>query len=468
MQQLEYTLRETETELYIENRGLTSSYGIFGAPGSGKTVLMLYLLRQLLELDADDPSRKVGALILDPKAALIEDVRSILDAIGRSDDLIVLNAAELEKRKESVNVIDCDLDPYELARALVLAAQSAGVGASEPFWFGDWENLFSAAIYLMQRQGKNVLTLQELVDAVLTVKRPDPTISDEPPQRPIEKIAKDARHDLEKLSRDERLEPEAAINQIEHFYSQEPDNIASVEVLIRRGYAEFLRMRTARYSATIPKDATRTNFYDRIIDEGKIVLVSVSPADPGLAKVLCTLVKNLFMQSMRSRLDRVRDRTRSLKNFERPVVLACDEYSQVASEIPGQVGDGDFFSIARQQGCMGLLATQSVNVLQASSLKENWKSIFSNFGAKIFMRAVDNETVEEATKLAGETDWYETSLGTSSGGQGFGSSTQRSVKERKALPSHVLTQLIETGQGVVIGSLDGWNPSTYFFDVPGS
>jgi type IV secretory pathway TraG/TraD family ATPase VirD4 len=118
---------------------------------------------------------------------------------------------------------------------------------------------------------------------------------------------------------------------------------------------------------------------------------------------------------------------------------------------------------------MGLLATQSVNVLQASGLKENWKSIFSNFGAKIFMRAVDNETVEEATKLAGETDWYETSVGTSSGAQGAGSSTQTNLKERKALPGHILTQLIETGQGVLIGTLNGRStPSMYFFDIPAS
>jgi type IV secretory pathway TraG/TraD family ATPase VirD4 len=265
----------------------------------------------------------------------------------------------------------------------------------------------------------------------------------------------------------EELRPEAlaAANQIELYYSQEPDNIATVDNLITQAYGDFLRARTRRYSPAIPKDATRTTFYDRIIDDGILVLVSVSPSQPGLAKVLSTLIKNLFMQSVRGRLDRVR--SGRLRNFERPIVLACDEYSQVASEIAGQVGDGDFFSVARQQGCMGLLATQSVNVLQASALKENWKSIFSNFGAKIFMRAVDNETVEEATKLAGETDWYETSLGTSSGGQGSGSSTQTSLKERKALPGHILTQLIETGQGVVIGTLDGrTKPALSFFHVP--
>src|SRR5580765_2071962 len=72
-QELKYRLRETASELYIENHGLTMSYGIFGAPGSGKTYLMLRLLRQIVALNADDAERKAGALILDPKAALIED-----------------------------------------------------------------------------------------------------------------------------------------------------------------------------------------------------------------------------------------------------------------------------------------------------------------------------------------------------------------------------------------------------------
>jgi hypothetical protein len=466
MEELDYLLRETDTDLYIEDRGLTMSYGIFGAPGSGKTHLMLYMLRQLFEIDAEVPTRRFGALILDPKAALIEDVRQLVERVGRSEDLVVINAEELESSDAWVNVIDCDMDSYELARALVLAAQSAGVAASEPYWFGAWQNLFSAAIYLLTWLREDELTLQALLDAVLTVRRVDPLLTDTPPERLVQALVREGRDRLPEVAEETRAEISSILNQVEVFYAQEPDNIATVENLMTLAYGEFLRARTRRYSPKVRSSSSRLSIYDRIIDDGALVLVSVSPADPGLAKVLCTLVKNLFMQSVRSRQDRVR--ARRLLNFERPLVIACDEYSQVASEIPGQVGDGDFFSICRSQGCMGILATQSVNVLQASALKENWKSIFSNFGAKVFMRAVDNETVEEATKLAGETDWYVTSLGTSSGAQGMGSSTQKDHKERKVLPGHILTQLVETGQGAVIGSLDGkGSSSTYFLGVPG-
>src|SRR4051794_39769961 len=172
-QDLELGLRDAGDELFIEGAGLTKSYGIFGAPGSGKTFLMMRLMRQLLALDEDEPERRMGALILDPKASLIDDFRELAATVGRADDLVVLNADELEARNEQVNLIDSDLDPYELARVLVLAARSAGVGASEDFWFGAWQNLFSAAIFLLKWLGENVLTLRELLEAVLIVERPD-------------------------------------------------------------------------------------------------------------------------------------------------------------------------------------------------------------------------------------------------------------------------------------------------------
>ena len=468
MQSLQQSLEPTEEELYIEGDGLALAYGIFGAPGSGKTFLMMRMLRQLLELCRDDPDRKFGMLLLDPKAALIADVTEMAARVRRADDLVVIGGPS----GQDVNIIHCDLDAYELARALVLAAQSAGVGASEPYWFGAWQNLFAAAIQVLQWVGgpdpvsdpAMALTLHDIVSAALTSEDEDGVLG-YPRERGIARQARVARDRLDELDEDARTEMEVALDQIETFYVQKPEDVAVVENLITQAYGAFLRTKTRRYSASIPNAGDAPNLYDRVMEDGTLVLVSISPSEPGLAKVLCTLVKNLFMQSVRSRFDRVR--AGRLHNCKRLVLIGCDEYSQVASEVPGQVGDGDFFSIARAAGCMGILATQSVNVLQATSLKENWRSVFSNFSAKIFMRAVDNETVEEATKLAGETDWYVTSQGTSSGAQGVGSSTNRELRERKGLPATVLTQLICTGQGVIVGSLDGHStPATYFLAVP--
>jgi TraM recognition site of TraD and TraG len=474
MQPLEWSLAPTDSELHIEDQGLTTSFGIFGAPGSGKTHLLLHLLRQALALNPDSPEQRFGGLILDPKSALIDDVRSIAESAGRRDDLVVINTEELENRNEQVNVIDCGLEEYELGTSLVLAAQSAGVGASEPFWFGSWRNLFGAAVYLLNKFGdpllgtKQVVTLRQLADSVLTIEPGDAIAAG---GRPIQILARRARHQLDELPNvDDREDALRAINQVEAYFQQDSKAVETPLTLASTAYGAFQRSRYRRFSPHQPQhDADRQpTLYDQIIDDGKIVLVSMSPAEAGTAKVLCTLIKVLFQHSVLSRLARVR--AGKLRNFTRPLLLACDEYAEVASEVPGEpMGDGHFFSQARQNACMGLIATQSVNVLQASSLKENWRSVFSTLGTKIFLRLADNQTAEEAVKLVGDTDWYLTSLGTSRSKEGFGWSTQRDMRERKGLPSHVLTQTLAQGQAVVHGSLDGRGRSgTWFVQVSGN
>jgi TraM recognition site of TraD and TraG len=470
MQRLVHSLANTDGSVFIEDDGLCASYGIFGAPGSGKTHLLLYLLRQILALHKDDPDLKFGGLILDPKGALIDDVRKIVNMAGRNDDdLIILNTDEL-KHREPVNVIHSALEPYELGQQLVLAAQSAGVSTSDPYWTLAWGNLFGAALYLLSL-GNEAVTLKKLLDGVLTLESDDSLSSSKPERRirSIQRLARQQGKNLENLRPEERQDAKNALNQIESFFGQENENITTIEAIVTRAYSPFQRSRYNCYSREESKVLAerRPNFYDQIIEDGKLVLVSLSPAEPAMAKTLCILVKCLFQRSVLSRLERVR--AHRLRNFKRPVMIACDEYSQIASEVPGQpMGDGDFFSQSRQNGCMGLLATQSVNVLQASSLKEAWRSVFSNFGAKIFMRLVDNETAEEATKLAGEGDWYLTSQGTSRGKEGLGSSTQKELRERKSLPTSVLTQVFQKGDAVVLGSLDGSKEKSFtrFVHVP--
>jgi hypothetical protein len=465
VQELSWTLDEVDGDQYIEHDGLVASYGIFGAPRSGKTHLLMHLFRQLMALHADDADRRFGGIVVDPKAALIKEVADTMEAAGRRDDLVVLNPAELVRLDAPVNVIDAGLSPDELGRVLILAAQSAGVGASEPFWFGAWKNLFTAALPVLDWVGLEVTSLASLMETVLVV---EPSGEGGTPERRIQRIARDARLRLDELDAGRRRDMTMALDQIDGFYRQEADNVATVESLMTTAYGGFRQSAWLPFSARMLKvpGQRRTTFYDQIIDDGKVVLVSIAPSEAGMAKVLCTLIKVLFQRTLLSRLERVR--LGSLRNFERPVLFLCDEYSDVASEVPGEpAGDGYFFSLCRQFGCMGLVATQSVNMLQASSLNENWKSVFSNFAAKVFMRLGDNETAEEANKLAGESDWYVTSAGTSQQKDGTGSSSNTELRERKALPTAILTEVIARRQAAVIGSLDGGDdPGLWFVRVP--
>jgi hypothetical protein len=466
-QQLDWSLAPTDDHVQITDDGLAQSYFIFGGPGSGKTYMLEYLLKQIFALDASDADRKAGALILDPKAALVGEIRELLALVGREADLVVLNAGQLEAEGREVNLLDAGIDPSELGEMLVLVAQASGVGASEPFWFGSWSTLFAGALPLLAwLESERIMTMRSVMTAVLDVVGTDDRGR---PVRRIQQLAAEGRDRLDELDEDHRTDMDLAIDDVEGFYRQEEDNIATVETLMRDAFSGFLRTKWKRFSYGAPNlpDVQRSTFYDAIIDEGKIVLVSVEAEDATMAKVICTLVKVLFQRSVISRLSRVR--AGRLKNFERIVVLAVDEYGQVASEVPGSpVGDGSFFSLCRQNGAIGIVAAQSVNLLKTSSLKDNWPAVVSNTAAKFFMRLGDSETAEEATKLAGEADWYLTSRSTSQQKDGASMSHGTELRERKSLPASVLTQLFTKGQGAVIGSTDGkaTADTVRFFQVP--
>jgi hypothetical protein len=463
-QPLDWKLEKTGGDLCLADAKLMQPYGIFGASGSGKTHLMRHLLRQVFAHCPDDPERRFGGLILDPKAAMIDTIQDIMRVAGRDKDLVILENGELEKNG-SVNIIDCALDPFELAAALVLAGQSAGATATEPFWFGSWKNLFAGTVPLLDWLAEEPLTLRLVAQNVLLGQTgPDGRF-----EAPIQELARQAAYHLDDLEDGRRADMELAISLIEKFFAQDPKERGVVQSLITTAYGGFLRSRWAAYSGGKSNGTQGRSLYDSIIEDGKVILVSVSPFDTDMARIICTVVKCLFQKTVLGRL--ARKRSGQLGNYARPLLLACDEYSDVASEVPGQaMGDAHFFANARQYGCMSLMATQSISRLEASSLKETWRAVVSSFaGGKIFMRLADNESAEEATKLAGEIDWYLTSLGTSQQKDGLGSSTNKELRERKSLPSAILTQMLATGQGVFIGALDGGTgskPRTFFFEVP--
>src|SRR5262249_7808196 len=135
-----WTLQVTNRDLSVREAGCSNSYGIFGAPGTGKTHLMLRLFRSLLDYALDCPEKRFGGLILDPKGSIIDDLSMMLEGHPREKDLVIIDGSSTQR---PVNVIGCSLRTRELAKTLVLAAQSSGVTAKEPFWFLAWTNLFA-------------------------------------------------------------------------------------------------------------------------------------------------------------------------------------------------------------------------------------------------------------------------------------------------------------------------------------
>jgi hypothetical protein len=453
-----WTFETTDDVVAIEHAGCSNSYCLFGAPGTGKTHLVRKALRDLIDYAPDRPEKKFGGLILDPKGSLVDDVCAMLEGHPRQHDLILIDGSRFQP---PINVISCRIRTRELARSLVLAAQSSGVTAREPFWFIAWTNLFGAAMTLLEFFEMRELTLGRIVQSLM------PDVSG---RREIERIAEQA--ELNAASRAavcaeffaDRTASEIesdihhAAGEIRSFYRAKQDYIATVEAFLINAYGEFRGKRCEPFSpgprSLGDPELRGQTLYDSVLEEGKIVVVSLPPSEPVLAKTLCTLIKCLFQQTVIGRKRRYRDL--ELNNWERVVFLLCDEYSEIASEVPGQpMGDGRFFALARENGCLGLLATQSIHVLENSSLREAWRSIFSNLAAKIFMGAADVETARLASELAGKHDWQIHTPTLSRSGDGFTFSIQKDLREREQIPAHLLTQMLQLGEAIIIGSLNG-------------
>ena len=135
------TLAESPTPewLTIPERGLYTGVAIFGAVGSGKTSACMHpFAHQLLSWHADDPDRRVAALVLEVKGDFCHDIRRMLTELGRADDYIELS---LDGRLTWNPLSATWLDAYSLAYTVAsLLNQLFGKG-KEPFWQQAYTNL---------------------------------------------------------------------------------------------------------------------------------------------------------------------------------------------------------------------------------------------------------------------------------------------------------------------------------------
>lgn len=466
-------------DLSIEGDGLTQSYGIFGGPGSGKTNLLKHLLAQVVQTpfaigdppkpDQPDVRQKLmfGGLILDPKGVLLEDVLTVME--GRIDDLIVINDAYMRESGKAENIIHSFLRPLSLGSALAMAAQSAGVSASEPFWLNELQRIFGAALDVLSLYQSTVPTLADLVELLLGVRN---TI-DGPKSAlycTLQVMDEEYRTNRSSISPEQYKNFTISSGILRRFDSYAKDDKLVLESFIEQCYGLFRRSEYEIFCKRLSKNESPKSIYDQVIEDGKVILVSLSKQNLAISRLLCTLVKVLFQQTIITRLDR-KYRLKAdgwLNDIGRPVFFLADEYSDVATELPGQpMGDSLFFSQSRQFGCLGLIATQSIHMLENSPLGRGWKAIYSNFTAKIFQRVGDPETATEASDLAGVTEYDFESYDRSFSHDGTSRSQRWDIRDRRELPIRVLTRGLNVGEAVVIGSLQGGNrPGVRFVRIP--
>ena len=156
-------------EVTLSGAGLNQLYVCFGAPGTGKSYLLLRILKQMLLGDWAPPW---GGLLLDPKQTLIADVgklkREIEEEGGKlpADRFHTIGPHEASTNLLCGKMGQSRLGPYDLGVALALAAQSAGISAKEPFWLNEMKRIFGAGLNLLELLGEPQ-TLNRLAELLL-------------------------------------------------------------------------------------------------------------------------------------------------------------------------------------------------------------------------------------------------------------------------------------------------------------
>ncbi len=146
--------------LTIPERGLYTGVAIFGAVGSGKTSACMHpFARQLLSWHADNPERRVAALVLEVKGDFCHDIRRMLTELDRGGDYIELS---LDGRLTWNPLSATWLDAYSLAYTVAsLLNQLFGKG-KEPFWQQAYTNLVRWIIELHRVLPGGWVTLQDV------------------------------------------------------------------------------------------------------------------------------------------------------------------------------------------------------------------------------------------------------------------------------------------------------------------
>lgn len=452
----DYQLESTDEDVFFIDKGLNQSYGIFGSPGCGKTYLLMFLLKQIIEFGNDD-NDKFGGLIIDPKAALIDDIKKMMEDsknrahLNRQNDLIIINDYEmLEGNEPWLNILDCGMEAMDLGKALAIATQSAGVKAVEKFWPNEIGQILGATIRILEFELQKRPTLNDIITALL---KPETPVDNNKYHdaliwvciKKIEPLLADADPDL-------KIDVEHAIDLLEKYSKLERDKLV-IDSFIEHAYGIFRDSNMKCFSPENNLDNGAINMYDNIIENGKIVLVSLSPERLASRQSLLALIKIIYQQTVLSRLQR--ENKGILTNKKRPIFFMADEFSIVATETAGEgLSDSQFFSQVREFQCLCLIAIQNIAALK-NVVPDGWDSIYSNYKAKIFMAARDAETAETASKLAGDYDFMIKTFSVSSSPNGVSVTENNEIREKRILPQVVLTNTLSTGDAVVIGCLDG-------------
>ena len=464
--------------LTIPERGLYTGIAIFGAIGSGKTSGCMYpFAEQLLAYRAQDKDRRIGGLVLEVKGDFCRKVRSILAKHDRAADYLEVSLGAEYRYNPQYN----DLDAYALAFGIASLLNNLYGKGREPFWQQAYTNLVKFII-LLHKVLYNYVTLFDVYESAINpelleekikqgnerfgtrfilTKVEDFVAHPKLEAFPFECDARANRmrapftEDLLELLKSEAIEHEIQLelSPIGNLHDADDPKRLEFEAVKRWFYHDWSRIEPKLRTSIVEGISVFLSLFDdnptvkrvfcppkeaydpvanadgrhgkplppfaELIEAGSVVALNFPiSANPGLAKVIGTLMKQDFQRAV---LNRIPKMEREPEAIWRQVLFVCDEYhafATVGENDPS--GDEKFFALSRQAKCIAIVATQSISSLRSALPGESWRTLLQTFRTKIFLALSDEMSARTASELCGKEEQLKLHYSFSENGQDAG------------------------------------------------
>jgi hypothetical protein len=459
------------TWLTIPQRGLYTGVMILGAVGTGKTSACMYpYVDQLLRWRPDDPTQKIGGLVLEVKGDFCQQVHTMLRGANRDADYLEIGL----NTGVCYNPLHNDLDPYAVAYAIGSLLNNLFGKSKEPFWQQAYTDLLKFVIslrritdgyttlsevyrYIIEDEliGKNIRTLKTQFDNppdVLAIGREwyqgqmrqapwtlwvplGDTHVGHPYDAELESylaghdipfevrtgsaaICADRRHRYDAISR--------------WFYNTWTRLDHKVKASIVEGVVVFLSLfdenpavhrafcppREAYIRPPKPGDPRPLPPLEDLLETGHVLGLNFPVAmNPALARGLGVMLKLDFQRAVLQRIPKI---AANPKGPWRDILFVADEYHAFATVgETDPTGDERAFALSRQARLIPIVATQSISSLRSAlGSEEAWRTLLQCFRTKVFLATSDEFTARIAADLCGRADKLKARYTLAEGGQG--------------------------------------------------
>ena len=416
----------SNTKVYLPEKGLYQNFLITGTIGTGKTSSAMYpFTEQLLMYNSYNPNKKLGILLLDVKGNYYKYVIKIAKKYKLEKDILEIS---LHSNIKYNPLHKPYLSPTILANRLKTILLLFSENNSESYWLDKVEQILTEAIKLCRLYNNGYVTFIELHKLIL---EPDYYKSK------IE-ILKKLFYES-KFSYKQVYDLNTALNFFEkEFYHLDSRTLSILKSEITRITNLFISdYRVSKTFCPLKHELNFKGFKD-VLSKGKIVVLNLNIAEyQNLSKIIAAYLKLDFQSEVMYNLSH---------NIIKPSVFICDEYSEYVTKT-----DANFFALSREAKCINIICTQSYSSLKATLKDEtSVKVITQNLINKIWFRTDDIFTIEEAQKQLGKEDKIKTST-----------SLSESAKETNF---SYITNSLNSKNSNITESFNTYSQTDYVFD----